>query len=104
MAVARDGGLAPRRVDDFVLAVSEAVTNSVCHGGGDGRVAFWVEVGVLVCDVRDGGCISDPLAGRVRPGAHQLRGRGLWLIQQLCDLVQVRREPDGQVVRLSFLR
>jgi anti-sigma regulatory factor (Ser/Thr protein kinase) len=40
------------------------------------------------------------LAGRIRPGPDQSSGFGLWLANQLCDLVQVRSLPSGTVVRL----
>jgi anti-sigma regulatory factor (Ser/Thr protein kinase) len=80
--------------------VSEAITNSIRHGGGSGRIGFWFERGTLLCEVRDHGRIADPLAGRVRPRVDQFDGRGLWLINQLCDLVQIRRTAEGQVVRL----
>ena len=39
---------------------------------------------------------GDPLAGRERPAGLGDAGRGLWIVNQLCDLVQVR----GGVVRL----
>jgi hypothetical protein len=52
--------------------------------------------------VRDAGRIADPLAGRIRPAIEQVNGRGLWLINQLCDLVQVRAVPGGQVLRLHM--
>jgi anti-sigma regulatory factor (Ser/Thr protein kinase) len=35
------------------------------------------------------------------PTSRQLHGRGLWLVQQLCDLVQVRTEPGSTVVRVK---
>ena len=102
--VAGDAGYPSSRADDVVLAVSEAVTNSVRHGGGSGTARFWTADGSLFCEVRDTGRITDPLAGRLRPGADQLQGRGLWLIQQVCDLVRVRCDPEGQVVQLRFDR
>jgi len=40
------------------------------------------------------------LAGRVRPSVAQPNGRGLWLVNQLCDLVQLRTLADGTVVRV----
>jgi anti-sigma regulatory factor (Ser/Thr protein kinase) len=101
---AGDAGCAPPQVDDVVLAVSEAVTNSVRHGGGHGTARFWTTRGALYCEVRDSGCITDPLAGLLRPSADQLQGRGLWLIQQVCDLVQVRCDVEGQTLRLRFDR
>jgi anti-sigma regulatory factor (Ser/Thr protein kinase) len=102
--LARAAGLRPARVDDLVVAVSEAVTNSVVHGGGGGEIAVWSHDRGLVCEVRDRGRIDDPMAGRRRPGTDELGGRGLWLIHQLCDLVQLRARPGGQVLRLLVLR
>jgi anti-sigma regulatory factor (Ser/Thr protein kinase) len=93
-------GVNRARVDDVVLAVCEAVTNSVQHAGGRTTVAQWGDGRSFVCEVRDQACISDPLAGRVRPPMAQGGGRGLWLMHQLCDLVQLRKLPDGQAIRL----
>lgn len=93
-------GLRGERASDFVVAVSEAVTNTVNHGGGEGELWCWTDGDRFICEVRDKGMILDPLAGRLRPGLDQDGGRGLWLMHQLCDLVQIRATPDGQVVRL----
>jgi hypothetical protein len=54
----------------------------------------------MVCEVRDSGRFDSPLAGRERPRGDQVGGWGLWLANQLCELVQVRSFPDGTVVRL----
>ena len=56
------------------------------------------------CSARssDRGRISDPLAGRARPEPTQLSGRGLWIVNQLCDLVQIRSGPGGSVVRIRL--
>ena len=90
----------PDRVDDFVYAVNEVVTNSLCHGEGRARVALWVEPGAVVCEVRDRGWVRDPLAGRVAPDPRRTSGRGLWLANQLCDRVQLRSAPPGPSVRV----
>jgi anti-sigma regulatory factor (Ser/Thr protein kinase) len=95
-------GLAQSRVDALLLAVSEVTTNSVRHAGGGGQLACWLEHDRFVCEVRDKGRISDPLAGRVRPHVARHDGRGLWLMHQLCDLVQVRVLDDRQVIRLHL--
>ena len=44
---------------------------------------------------------TEPLVGRERP-AGPAGGYGLWLANQLCDLVQVRSFPAGSVVRLHM--
>jgi anti-sigma regulatory factor (Ser/Thr protein kinase) len=95
-------GLAESSREDLVLAVNELVTNSVQHGGGGGTLRIWPELGALVCDVRDRGFIGDPLVGRLPPPVDQYGGRGLWLVNQLCDLVQIRSSPDGTVVRVHM--
>jgi len=97
---AADLGAARRA--DFVLAVHEVVSNSIRHGGGKGTLHVWRDDHALVCEVRDGGCIDDPLVGRERPAFGRAGGRGLWLANQLCDLVQVRSFPGGSVVRLHM--
>jgi anti-sigma regulatory factor (Ser/Thr protein kinase) len=97
---AHAAGMRRARVDDLVLAVGEAIANSLMHGGGRGRATLWQDGDRIVCDIEDLGRILDPLAGRVRPAANGVGGRGLWLMHQLCDLVQVRAIPEGQVVRL----
>jgi anti-sigma regulatory factor (Ser/Thr protein kinase) len=90
------------RVDDLVLAVNELASNSIHHGGGHGMMRMWREGDSLLCEVSDGGRISEPLVGRVHPRPDQWSGRGLWLANQLCDLVQIRSSDAGSVVRLHM--
>jgi anti-sigma regulatory factor (Ser/Thr protein kinase) len=91
------------RRENLQLAVNELASNSVTHGGGEGRLRVWTELGALVCEVSDSGHIEEPLVGRVRPGTDQTSGRGLWLANHLCDLVQIRSSPRGTVVRVHML-
>jgi anti-sigma regulatory factor (Ser/Thr protein kinase) len=95
-------GLAEITREDLVLAVNELVTNSVQYGGGGGTLRIWHEPDALVCEVRDRGFIRDPLVGRLPPPVDQYGGRGLWLVNQLCDLAQIRSSPDGTVVRVRM--
>lgn len=95
-------GLETRRNEDFVLAVCEAATNSIQHGGGEGSLAIWRDGEELVCDIRDAGRILDPLVGRERPAVEQVGGRGLWIANELCDLVQIRSGEQGTHVRLRM--
>jgi anti-sigma regulatory factor (Ser/Thr protein kinase) len=97
-------GLDRSRVDDFVLAAGELATNSLRHGGGRGMVRIWGAGDTVVCEVDDEGRIDRPLVGRERPRADQLGGRGLWLANQVCDLVQVRSGGAGSTVRLRMSR
>jgi anti-sigma regulatory factor (Ser/Thr protein kinase) len=99
---AHGAGLSPQRSSDMTLAASELATNSVRHGGGSGTLRVWTEHDALLCEVSDRGHIDEPLAGRVRPNGGQHVGRGLWVVNQLCDLVQVRSMPTGTVVRIHM--
>jgi anti-sigma regulatory factor (Ser/Thr protein kinase) len=95
-------GLGADRVADLVLAADEICTNSLRHGGGQGTVGIWTEGGEVVCEIRDRGRIREPLAGRRRPSIEDSGGRGLWMVHQLCDLVQIRSTEGGGVVRLRI--
>jgi anti-sigma regulatory factor (Ser/Thr protein kinase) len=99
---AADAGAVGRIVDDLLVGVNELASNSVRHGGGEGEVRLWRQGDELVCEVRDHGHLDIPLVGRVRPDPLQVDGRGLWLTNQLCDLVQIRSGADGTVVRLHM--
>jgi anti-sigma regulatory factor (Ser/Thr protein kinase) len=89
-------------VENLVTGVNELAANSVRHGGGRGTAKLWRDDGVLVCDIRDRGKLRAPLAplaGRLKPPSRDLRGRGLWLANQICDLIQLRSAPDGTQAR-----
>jgi anti-sigma regulatory factor (Ser/Thr protein kinase) len=99
---AAQADLSRGRGTDLVVAVNELAANSVLHGGGCGKLRVWREADALVVDVRDRGRIEEPLAGRLRPSPSQEGGRGLWMVNQLCDLVQIRSGPEGTDVRLRM--
>jgi anti-sigma regulatory factor (Ser/Thr protein kinase) len=95
-------GLGEERRDDLVLAVNEIASNSIRHAGGEGMLRLWQGPGRIVCEVRDRGQVRDPLVGRQAPPPEHSGGRGLWIANQLCDLVQVRSSAAGTVVRLHM--
>jgi anti-sigma regulatory factor (Ser/Thr protein kinase) len=101
---ALDAGLSSAKTADLVLAVTEVAGNSLRHGGGKGTLQIWQDPLTLCCEVRDRGYIPQPLVGRERPTADADSGRGLWLVNHLCDLVQVRTNASGTVVRLHLSR
>jgi anti-sigma regulatory factor (Ser/Thr protein kinase) len=94
-------GLDPDRIAGLELAASEIATNSVTYGGGHGNLRAWTGPTGFVCELRDAGRIDQPLVGRTRPEPGQASGYGLWLAQQLCDLVEIRSSAAGTVVRIS---
>jgi anti-sigma regulatory factor (Ser/Thr protein kinase) len=93
-------GLGENSTDDLVLCVDEVASNSLLHGGGSGVLRMWREPTEVLCEISDAGSIADPLVGRENPSVDRLGGRGLWMANQLCDLVQVRSGASGTVVRL----
>ena len=95
-------GMSADRIEDFVIAANEIAANSVRHAGGAGEMRLWREEETLVCEVRDNGRIDEPLAGRQLPELGRDGGWGLWLVNQLCDLVQIRSFEHGTAVRLHM--
>ncbi|GAA2123956.1 sensor histidine kinase [Kitasatospora saccharophila] len=94
-------GLEGTRLRELLIAACEIAGNSIKHGGGRGVLRTWVEGADLICEFHDAGHLQDPLVGRLRPTIDQVGGRGLWLVQQLCDLVQIRSTAQaGTTVRL----
>lgn len=92
-------GLDDAAAAELVSAVNEVATNSVRHGGGRGTFLIWRENVHVVCEVRDRGRFDSPLADRERSDGTG-GSRGLWLTNQLCDLVQIRAYPEGTIVRI----
>jgi anti-sigma regulatory factor (Ser/Thr protein kinase) len=97
---AAGAGLGRRDTEELVLAANEIASNSVRHGGGGGILRIWQDDGSVVCEVDDRGRITGPLVGRERPEPSEDGGYGVWLANQLCDLVQVRCFENGSAVRL----
>jgi anti-sigma regulatory factor (Ser/Thr protein kinase) len=97
-----DAGLGGDRSGDLLVAVNEAVTNGLLHGRDPIVLRAWRTPATLVCEIGDLGQIVDPLAGRRRPDTHTPHGRGLWLINQLCDLVELRSDAAGTTLRMHM--
>jgi anti-sigma regulatory factor (Ser/Thr protein kinase) len=99
-------GLDRNRTDDLLVAVNELATNTVAHTTSGGTLRIWLdtEESCLICELRDIGCIDDMIAGRRRPAADAEHGRGLWIVNQLCDLVELRSGPAGTTIRLHARR
>jgi anti-sigma regulatory factor (Ser/Thr protein kinase) len=99
---ARRAGLAERRIADVEIAVTELATNTLVHGGGAGVLRLWPTPGGLVGEVEDHGRLTDPLAGRLPPADDSPGGRGLLIVNHLCDLVRIHTGPDASRIRFHL--
>ncbi|WP_214107847.1 ATP-binding protein [Acrocarpospora catenulata] len=97
-------GLAGDALDDYVLAVHEAVTNAVRYGRAPHSIAIWEQSGAVYCEVQDSGpgipyriLKRDELAERLPLG-----GRGLWLMRRLARII-IHTGADGTTVRLAAI-
>jgi anti-sigma regulatory factor (Ser/Thr protein kinase) len=102
-ARAEEAGLG-HRCDDFMLAVNEVLSNSLQHARDEGTLRVWQGSDGLICEVRDSGHIVQPLVGREEPAIGQIGGHGIWLVNLVCDLVQVRSSEQGSTVRMHMNR
>jgi anti-sigma regulatory factor (Ser/Thr protein kinase) len=101
---AQAAGFDHDRRRDIVLVAAELVANSLQHGTGRVSLAAWSGGDQLVIEVCDEGRLDDPLAGRRRPPAEAPSGRGLWIVHEMADLVQLRSNGFGTTVRATFVR
>jgi anti-sigma regulatory factor (Ser/Thr protein kinase) len=99
---AREAGLAEDKASDLVLAVSEVAANTLRHTSSSGTLAIWHDADEVVCEIRDEGVITDPLAGQRKPPADASGGHGLWIVYQVCDLVELTSDASGTTVRMHM--
>jgi hypothetical protein len=88
------------RREDVVFVVNEVATNAVRHGDGRCTARLWHDGRSVVTEVSFDTSVPDVLAGRVRPWSDAVDGRGLWLINQMCDLVELRTGGTGTTLRM----
>jgi anti-sigma regulatory factor (Ser/Thr protein kinase) len=87
------------------MAVAELAANTLAHTSGPGTLTLWAVDDEVICQVQDQGQITDPLAGRLRPAPDAPGGgRGLWVVHQVCDQVEIRSGRAGTTVRLHMRR
>jgi anti-sigma regulatory factor (Ser/Thr protein kinase) len=97
-------GLTGDRLQGFVLAVNEVITNVVLHAGGQGRAVLWLAGGSAWCTVTDSGpgIPAQYLRPPEVPDSLEVGGRGIWLAHQLCDEVTVATGPIGTTIGLRI--
>ncbi|HZU61237.1 MAG TPA: anti-sigma factor RsbA family regulatory protein [Solirubrobacteraceae bacterium] len=90
------------RRSDFLLAISEAAANALRYDCPPRTLRMWRNGHRVVAEVCGQGRIEDPLTGRRRPPARASRGWGLWVINQVCDLVELRQQEERVRLRMSM--
>ncbi len=98
---ARRARLGPERAADLVLAASEVAANTLGHTRSGGTFQVWHDAEEILCQAHDQGWITDPLAGRVKRGPDG-RGHGLFLVNHVCDLVELRTGSAGTTIRMHM--
>ncbi len=97
----RGAGVAEERVADIVLAVNEAVANSIEHGYRGRKLGK-----VRINGSNDGARVDLKITdkGKWRPAAADpgTRGRGLLLIRAVSDWLELDCTPKGTTVAMSF--
>ncbi|NUR89792.1 MAG: ATP-binding protein [Nonomuraea sp.] len=88
-------------ISDVLLAVSEACSNAVRHGGPANRYEVSASIGFGQCDVR----ISDnghgiPAMPRQFPPPETENGRGLLIMRSVVDEMTFGSTPAGTTVHL----
>lgn len=102
----RRWGLRPDAVGNVVLAVNEAMTNAVRHGGGAGRVVLWAK-GDLRCEISDRGkgfAAEQYQRLTRRPTAGAAGGMGLWIARQVAHRLTITSGPAGTTVTITATR
>ena len=95
-------GLTEARAIDLTLAVSEVAANTIKHAKSPGSLKIWYDTNEIVCQIHDEGIITDPMAGRREPSLDALGGHGLWIVNQVCDQVELRSDVNGTTIRLHM--
>ncbi len=93
-------GLPSGRAGLLMLAVAELAANTLMHTEGGGSVRVWADAGHVGCDVIDSG--PERRFGRAMPPPHAITGRGLAIVERICDDVSISTGPAGTQVRLRM--
>lgn len=96
---AQAAGMAAERIGDLHLVITELATNSLKYTGAGCSLALWRNDGKLVCEIRDGGRLDDPLAGRRPASPHATSGRGLLLVNAIADLVRIHSGASDTTIQ-----
>ncbi|WP_328468726.1 ATP-binding protein [Actinoplanes sp. NBC_00393] len=103
--IAAGQGLHGNDVHRLVLAVHEAVTNVVQHGGGNGQLLLWRRDGRLWCEISDHGpglAATGPAGEHATTDGDHSGGGGLQVIRQACTSLDIATDATGTRLLLSY--
>jgi hypothetical protein len=94
--------LRPARLDDFVLATSEAAASATACGPCTARVRLWVTGNRAYCEVRSDGALARCYGGPefARPGEEEALRR--CVLRRVSNYVSVASDSEGIWVLLSL--
>ncbi|HEY0334121.1 MAG TPA: ATP-binding protein [Stenotrophomonas sp.] len=106
-------GVVAERIGQVRLIVEELACNALHHGQcaqheAPLRLALRLDAKALVLELHDRGAAFDPTdtpmpALEAELDARPIGGLGLYLVQQLADALDYRREGDANIVRVTLL-
>ena len=101
--------LDPETLGDLKLAVTEACSNSVRHGYGNGRegtvqISYELQPDRLVVEVVDDGPGFDPNGTIGRGEELSEGGLGIAIIRSIADEFEAGERPEGGGSRLRFVK
>lgn len=100
---AASAGLDHARVRKLELAASEALTNALMHAGGLADIFFAHDADAFTVYLSDYGTGVQRALTPESPDPRSVGGRGLWIIQQLCDRVDIRSTTEGTTIVLTMV-
>jgi anti-sigma regulatory factor (Ser/Thr protein kinase) len=99
---AEEVGLTEKRAIDLLIAVGEVAANTVRHARTAGTLDIWHDADEIICQITDGGFIRGPRPGSHAPPSGATAGHGLWLVNQVCDRVDLHSDETGTTIRMHM--
>jgi hypothetical protein len=90
-------GLSVDQAGGLAEATELLALSSLHRGSGQVAIRIWGDRDAVICEVTDDAPVTDPLHGRTVPTDEH---EGLWQVNQVCDLVQLRSTEGRTTVRI----
>ena len=90
-------GLSLDQADRLSAATELLALGSLHRGSPEVSIRIWGDPDAVICEVIDDVPLTDPLHGRTLPVEEH---EGLWRVNQVCDLVQLRSAQGRTTVRI----